>query len=54
MEIDTWIYSMEMYFLAETRIPEGHRAVRAALNLEGDAAVWFRAQGWHPGQITWE
>ena len=40
--IDTWIYQMNLYFSLEDRIPENRRAIRAVMNLAGQAADWFR------------
>ena len=39
--VDTWVFQMELYFANEPRIPRSGRAKRAALNMEGDAAVWL-------------
>ena len=41
-EIDSWIFSMNLYFAA-LNLPPQQRTVRAALNLSGEAAVWLRA-----------
>ena len=41
-EIDSWVFSMNLYFAA-LNLPDHMRAVRAALNLSDDAAVWLRA-----------
>ena len=41
-EIDSWVFSMNLYFAA-INLPDHMRAVRAALNLSDKAAVWLRA-----------
>ena len=41
-EIDSWVFSMNLYFAA-LNPPDHMRAVRAALNLSDEAAVWLRA-----------
>ena len=41
-EIDSWVFSMNLYFAA-LNLPDHMRAVRAALNLSDKAAVWLRA-----------
>ena len=43
-DVDSWIFSMELYFHAENRIPPVQRGLGAVLNLLADAAVWFRVQ----------
>ena len=44
---------MNLYFSIETGLPENLRVARAALLLTGNAATWFRAQGWDPTTLTW-
>ena len=41
-EIDSWVFSMNLYFAA-VNLLDHMRAVRAALNLSDEAAVWLRA-----------
>ena len=41
-EIDSWVFSMNLYFAA-LNLPDHMRAVRAALNLSDKVAVWLRA-----------
>ena len=41
-EVDLWIFLMNLYFVV-LNIPEYQRAMRAALNLSGEAAVWLRS-----------
>ena len=41
-EIDSWVFSMNLYFAA-LNLPDHMRAVRAALNLSVKVAVWLRA-----------
>ena len=41
-EVDSWIFSMNLYFAA-LDVPEHQRAMRAALNLSEEAAVWLRS-----------
>ena len=41
-EIDSWVFSMNLYFAA-LNLPDHMRVVRAALNLSDEAAVWLRA-----------
>ena len=52
-EVDTWIFSMNLYFAA-LNIPPEHRALRAALNLEAEAAIWLCAQPFDLGAVTWD
>ena len=40
-EVDSWIFLMNLYFTM-LDIPEHQRAMRAALNLSEEAAVWLR------------
>ena len=40
-EVDSWIFLMNLYF-AVLDVPEHQRAMRAALNLSEEAAVWLR------------
>ena len=53
-DVDSWIFSMELYFHAENRIPPAQRGLRAALNLSADAAVWFRAQQADLNSLSWD
>ena len=41
MEVDSWIFLMHLYF-AVLDVPEHQRAMRAALNLSEEAAIWLR------------
>ena len=41
-EIDSWVFSMNLYF-ATLNLPDHMRAVRAALNLSDEVAVWLHA-----------
>ena len=41
-EVDSWIFSMNLYFAA-LDIPEHQQAMRVALNLSEEAAVWLRS-----------
>ena len=41
-EVDSWIFSMNLYF-AVLDVPEHQQAMRAALNLSEEAAVWLRS-----------
>ena len=43
---------MNLYFSIEMGLPENLRVARAALLLTGNAATWFRAQGWDPTALT--
>ena len=40
-EVDLWIFSMNLY-CAVLDVPEHQRAMRVALNLTEEAAVWLR------------
>ena len=40
-EVDSWIFSMNLYFVA-LDVPEYQQAMHAALNLSEEAAVWLR------------
>ena len=51
-DIDSWIFSMDLYFKVEQYIPQSQRAIRAALNLTADAAVWFRAKNSNLDALT--
>ena len=51
--LESWLYQMNLYFSIETGLPENLRVARAALLLTGNAATWFRAQGWDPTTLTW-
>ena len=51
--LESWLYQMNLYFSIETSLPENLRVARAALLLTGNAATWFRAQGWDPTTLTW-
>ena len=53
-DVDSWIFSMELYFHAENQIPPVQRGLRAALNLSADAAVWFRAQQADLNSLSWD
>ena len=52
-EVDTWIFSMNLYFAA-LNVPPERRALRAALNLEAEAAIWLRVQPFDLGSVTWD
>ena len=41
-EVDSWIFLMNLYF-AVLDVPEHQRAMRPALNLSEEAAVWMRS-----------
>ena len=41
-EVDSWIFSMSLYFAA-LDVPEHQWAMRAALNLSEEAAVWLHS-----------
>ena len=38
-DMDSWIFSMELYFHAENRILPAQHGLRAALNLSADVAI---------------
>ena len=52
-EVDTWIFSMNFYF-ATLNIPPEYWALRTALDLEAEAAIWLRAQPFDLGVVTWD
>ena len=52
-EVDTWIFSMNLYFAA-LNVPLERWALRAALNLEVDAAIWLRMQPFDLGAVMWD
>ena len=39
-EVDSWIFSMNLYFAA-LDVPKHQRAMCVALNLSAEAAVWL-------------
>ena len=41
-EVESWIFSMNLYFAALDVLAH-QRAMRAALNLSEEAAVWLRS-----------
>ena len=45
---------MDLYFKVEQCIPQTQRAIRAALNLTADVAVWFRGKNPNPDALTWQ
>ena len=53
-DVDSWIFSMELYFHAENRIPPAQCGLHAALNLSADAAVWFRVQQADLNSLSWD
>ena len=52
-EVATWIFSMNLCF-ATLSIPSERWALRAALNLEAEAAIWLHAQPFDLGAVTWD
>ena len=52
-KVDTWIFSMNLYFTA-LNVPLEHQALHAALNLEAEAAIWLCAQPFDLGAVTWD
>ena len=52
-EVDTWIFSMNLY-LTTLNIPLERWSLCAALNLEVEAAIWLRAQPFDLGAVTWD
>ena len=53
-DVDSWIFSIELYFHAENRIPPVQRGLRAVLNLLANAAIWFRAQQVDLNSLSWD
>ena len=53
-DIDSWIFSMELYFHAENRILPVQHGLCAALNLSADAAIWFRVQQVDLNSFSWD
>ena len=53
-DVDFWIFSMELSFYAENRIPPVQHRLHAVLNLSGDAAIWFRAQTADLNSLSWD
>ena len=51
--LESWLYQMNLYFSIEMSLPENLHVARAALLLTGNAATWFRAQGWEPTMLAW-
>ena len=52
-EIDSWVFSMNLYFAA-LNLLEHMRAVCTALNLADKAAVWLREQDIDLATIAWD
>ena len=52
-KVDTWIFSMKLYFAA-LNVPLKCWALRAALNLEAEAAIWLCAQPFDLGAVMWD
>ena len=53
-DVDSWIFSMELYFHAENWILPVQRGLHAALNLSADAAIWFRVQQADLNSLSWD
>ena len=53
-DVDSWIFSMELYFHAENRVPPVQCGLHAAPNLSDDAAIWFRAQAVDLNSLSWD
>ena len=53
-DVDSWIFSMELYFHAENRILPVQCGLHAALNLSADAAIWFRVQTVDLNLLSWD
>ena len=53
-DVDSWIFSMELYFNTENRILPAQCGLHAALNLSADAAIWFREQTEHLNLLSWD
>ena len=52
-EVDTWIFSMNLYFAA-LNVPLERWALRAALNLKAEAAIWLHGQPFDLGAVMWD
>ena len=52
-KVDTWIFSMNLYFAA-LNVPLKRWALHAALNLEVEAAIWLRTQPFDLGAVMWD
>ena len=52
-DVDSWIFSIKLYYHAENRILPVQRGLHAVLNLSADAAVWFRAQTADHDSLSW-
>ena len=53
-DVDSWIFSMELYFHAENQILPAQHGLRAVLNLSADAAIKFRAQQADLNSLSWD
>ena len=53
-EMDSWIFSMELYFHAENGIPPAQCGLHAVLNLSADAAIWFIVQTADLNSLSWD
>ena len=52
-EINSWVFSMNLYFAA-LNLSEHMHAVQAVLNLADKAAVWLRTQDIDLAMIMWD
>ena len=53
-DVDSWIFSIELYFHAENRIPPVQHGLHAVLNLLADAAIWFRVLTADLNLLSWD
>ena len=43
-DIHTWLYAIDPYFKAENQIPQGPKALKAALNFTDNVSTYFRSK----------
>ena len=53
-DVDSWIFSMELYFHAENQIPPVQHGLHPVLNLSADEAILFRAQTADLNSLSWD
>ena len=52
--VESWIFSMELYFYAENQILPVQHGLRAVLSLSNDAAIWFGVQTADLNSLSWD
>ena len=52
-DIKTWFYTIDLNFKAENQILQGQIALRVALNLMANAAIWFSGKNADLDTLSW-